>query len=208
MLPKKRVFETILSGAFPEDAGPRTHRQAPPLTACNIANLQDGCYDRCRFEAGMGTPIHIAAAAPDDYECCARVMASSEPWITLGRDLEGCRAALVRPGTELFVARDLASKDQARPSGFVLLARYGLAGSPYIASIAVAPESRGRGVGSQLLRFAEEHYAGSGHLFLLVSSFNHRAQNLYREHGYEFVGELKDYVVAGQSELILHKRLP
>jgi len=161
----------------------------------------------------MGTPIHIAAAAPDDYEWCARVMASSEPWITLGRDLERCRAALVRPGTELFVARhqiarDQIGREQERPSGFILLAPYGLAGSPYIASIAVAAEARGRGVGSQLLRFAEEHFAGSGHLFLLVSLFNHRAQNLYRRHGYESVGELKDYVVTGQSELILHKRLP
>ena len=161
----------------------------------------------------MGNPIHITAAAPDDYEWCARVMAATEPWITLRRDLEGCRATLVRPGTQLFVAQDQIAQqpitqDHPRPLGFILLAAYGLAGSPYIACFAVAAEARGRSVGSQLLRFAEEHFAGSGHLFLLVSSFNHRAQKLYREHGYEFVGELKDYVVAGHSELILHKRLP
>jgi len=160
----------------------------------------------------MGT-THIAAAAPDDYEWCARVMAGSDPWITLGRDLAECRAALARPGTELFVARapavgDIASADQPRPSGFILVAPYGVAGSPYVASIAVAAEARGQGVGSELLRFAERHFAGREHLFLLVSSFNLRAQQLYRRHGYEFVGELKDYVVTGQSELILHKRLP
>jgi ribosomal protein S18 acetylase RimI-like enzyme len=163
----------------------------------------------------MGT-THIAAAAPDDpgdYDWCARLMAGSEPWITLARDLAECRAALVRPGTELFVARgstagDIASADQPRPSGFILVAPYGLAGSPYIASIAVAVEARGRGVGSELLRFAEQHFAGREHLFLLVSSFNLRAQQLYRRHGYELVGELKDYIVKGQSELILHKRLP
>lgn len=150
----------------------------------------------------MGTPIHIAAAAPDDYEWCARAMASTEPWITLGRDLAECRAALIRPGTELFVARE-----KELPAGFILVAPYGLAGSPYIASIAVAAEARGRGVGSQLLRFAEERFAGRGHIFLLVSSFNHGAQELYRRRGYEFVGELKDYIVLGQSELILHKRI-
>ncbi len=156
-----------------------------------------------RFEARMGPPIHIATAKPEDYEWCARVMASSEPWITLRRDLAGCRAALARPGNELFVARA-----QDLPAGFVLVAPYGLAGSPYIASIAVAPEGRGQGVGSQLLRFAEEHFADREHLFLLVSSFNDRAQHFYRQHGYEFIGELADYVVPGQSELILHKRLP
>lgn len=150
----------------------------------------------------MGTSIRIAAAALDDYEWCARVMASTEPWMTLGRELAECRAALVRPGSELFVARE---KDL--PAGFVLVAPYGLAGSSYIASIAVAAEARGQGVGSRLLHFAEEHFAGRGHIFLLVSSFNHRAQDLYRRRGYEFIGELRDYVVIGQSEFILHKRI-
>lgn len=130
-------------------------------------------------------------------------MASTEPWITLCRYLEECRAALVRPGTELFVART-----EDLPVGFILLASYGLAGSPYIASIAVAGDARGQGVGSRLLRFAEEHFAGRGHIFLCVSSFNQGAQQLYRRHGYEFVGELHDYVVPGHSELILHKSLP
>ena len=151
----------------------------------------------------MGTPIHIVAATQGDCEWCARVMAGSEPWITLKRDLEGCRAALGRPGTELFVAR---VRDV--PAGFILVAPYGLAGSPYIASIAVAAEARGNNIGSRLLHFAEEHFAGRGHLFLLVSSFNDRAQHFYRSHGYEFVGEFKDYVVPGHSELLLHKRLP
>jgi [ribosomal protein S18]-alanine N-acetyltransferase len=151
----------------------------------------------------METSLHIAAAAPDDYEWCARVMVSTEPWITLRPRLEDCRAALARPGTDLFIGRD-----GSRPVGFILLAPYGLAGSPYIATIAVAGDARGQGMGSQLLRFAEEHFAGRGHIFLLVSSFNQRAQNLYRRHGYEFIGELREYVVPGHSELIFHKRLP
>lgn len=150
----------------------------------------------------MGTPIQIAAAAPDDYEWGARLMVSTEPWITFQRDLAGCRDTLRRPGTELFVARQKEIR-----LGFILVAPYGLAGSPYVACLAVAAEARGQGVGSQLLRFAEERFADRGHMFLLVSSFNRRAQNLYRREGYEFVGELKDYLVAGQSELILHKRI-
>jgi ribosomal protein S18 acetylase RimI-like enzyme len=148
--------------------------------------------------------IDVAAAAPDDYAWCAGLMACSDPWITLGRNLEACREALSRPGTELFVAR---RRESELPAGFILLAPYGLAGSPYIASVAVAAEARGQGVGSQLLRFAERRFHVRGHLFLLVSSFNRQAQELYRRHGYERVGELKDYCVAGHSELILHKAL-
>jgi len=132
-------------------------------------------------------------------------MASEEPWITLKRDLEGCRQVLQRPGTELFTARD-ASTNQLL--GFILLAPYGLAGSPYIASIAVAPEAQGRGLGSQLMAFTEQRYRDRSHLFLLVSSFNPRAQQFYRRHGFAFVGELKDYIVAGHSEFIFQKRLP
>jgi ribosomal protein S18 acetylase RimI-like enzyme len=109
---------------------------------------------------------------------------------------------VTRPGTELFVARD-----RLQAAGFVLVAPFGMAGSPYIASLAVMAEARGEGIGSELLRFAEERFAASGHIFLLVSSFNRGAERLYRQHGYEFVGELKDYVATGYSELILHKRL-
>jgi ribosomal-protein-alanine N-acetyltransferase len=152
----------------------------------------------------METPIHVVTATPDDHGWCARLMASSEPWITLGRDLELSRAALMRFGTELYVAR--AGKN-GQPAGFILVAQYGLAGSPYIASIAVVEEMRGQGIGSQLLDFAERLFAGRGHLFLTVSSFNHGAQQLYLRHGYERVGEVKDYCVAGHSEFIFHKAL-
>ncbi len=149
-------------------------------------------------------PIYIAPALREDSEWCARLMASNEPWITLKRNLEGCRATLARAGTELFIAR---SSDAAPPIGFILLAPYGFAGSPYIASIAVTADGRSRGVGAQLLAFAEERYRDRSHLFLLVSSFNHRAQQFYRRHAFEFVGELKDYLVSGHSELIFRKRL-
>lgn len=152
----------------------------------------------------MEVAVDIAAAEPVDYEWCARVMASSEPWTTLGRDLASCGGVLARPGTELFIARRVESDLRA---GFILLDPYGLGGSPYIATFAVAAEARGCGVGSQLLRFAEQRFAGRRHLFLLVSSFNHRAQELYRRHGYACVGELKDHVTAGYSELIFHKRI-
>ncbi len=150
----------------------------------------------------MEIPIEVVAAEPDDYPWCAALMASSEPWITLRRDLAGCGETLARPGCELFLAR---RSDTAQRAGFILLSPYGLAGSPYIACFAMAAEARGCGVGSQLLRFAEQRYAGRRHLFLLVSSFNRRAREFYRRHGFECVGELKAYATAGHSELILHK---
>lgn len=147
--------------------------------------------------------MKIVRADDPDYEWAARLIARNEPWITLRRDLEKCRAAVRRAGTELFVARQ---DDQ--PLGLVLLAEHGLAGSPYIASIAVDEAARNRGIGSVLLRFAEERYLDSHeHIFLLVSSFNLRARRLYEHFGYRQVGEIPDYIVAGHSERIMHKRL-
>ena len=150
----------------------------------------------------MLQPFQMVPARPEDYEWSARLMAGSEPWITLRRDLEAGRTAVRRPGTELFMARD--GKEQL---GFLLLAPYGLAGAPYIATIAVAEIARGQGVGSQMLDWAEQHFAGCRDLFLLVSSFNRRAQELYLRHGYTQVGELPDFCVGGHSELIFRKRL-
>ena len=152
----------------------------------------------------MDIPINITAATLDDYAWCAGLMASSEPWTTLGRDLAACRDVLTRPGADLFIAR---KAENGAPLGFILVAPYGLAGSPYIASIAVAVEMRGQGIGGELLRFVECRVVARGHLFLLVSSFNHKAQRLYVRQGYECVGELKNYGIAGQSELIFHKGL-
>ncbi len=153
----------------------------------------------------MNSAVQIGPAASGDYEWCARLMVASEPWITLKRDLEGCRTTLTRAGTELFVARAGAAED---PLGFILLAPYGFAASPYIACFAVAAGARDRGVGSQLLAFAERLYRDRSHIFLLVSSFNSGAQQFYIRHGFTPVGELSDYIVPGHSELIFHKRIP
>lgn len=146
--------------------------------------------------------IAIAPATEAEREWCARLMASTDPWLTLGRGFEDCLERCRRPGYLLLVARR-----DGRPCGFVLLHPYGVAGSPYIASIATAPEARGQGVGTALLAHAEGCFPEARHMFLCVSSFNARARRLYQRHGYRAVGELKDHVVQGQSEILMHKRL-
>jgi ribosomal-protein-alanine N-acetyltransferase len=146
--------------------------------------------------------IAISPATDAEREWCAELMAGSDPWITLGRGLEQCRTACRHPEYLLLVAH----AGQA-PCGFILLHPRGVAGSPYIAAIAVAERWRGRGVGALLLAHAEAHFASARHIFLCVSSFNERARRLYERHGYAPVGELKDYIVEGASETLMHKRL-
>ena len=151
----------------------------------------------------MEPRIDIGAATEPEREWAAQLMASSEPWITLGRRIEACRDACRRPETLLFVARDAGAA-----CGFILVHPRGLAGSPYIASVAVAESSRGLGLGTRLLDFAENRFRPEArHIFLCVSSFNARARRLYERHGYEAVGELADYIIDGASEIVMHKWL-
>jgi ribosomal protein S18 acetylase RimI-like enzyme len=151
----------------------------------------------------MQETIEIGPATESEREWAAQLMARSEPWLTLGRRLESCRETCRRPGYLLFVARDGAA-----PCGFILLHPRGVAGSPYVASIAVAEAWRGKGTGKRLLDFAEGHFRPEArHIFLCVSSFNTGARRLYERLGWQAVGEFKDYVIDGASEILMHKWL-
>ena len=144
----------------------------------------------------------IAEATIEERLWCARLMASSEPWITLGRGYEACRAASGDPACLVLVARR-----GGEPCGFLRLHPRGVAGSPYVASVAVTEKARGFGIGTALLDAAEARFPSARYIFLCVSSFNVRARALYERHGYRLVGELPDYVVDGFSELLMGKRL-
>jgi [ribosomal protein S18]-alanine N-acetyltransferase len=140
----------------------------------------------------------LAGAA--EAETCARLMAGSEPWLTLGRSYEASLRLLQDPTREVYVADDAGAV-----GGFVVLCLTGaLVG--YIQTVCVAPDQRGRGLGTQLVAFAEDRIFGvSPNVFLCVSSFNADARRLYERLGYAYVGELTDYLVRGHSELLLRK---
>lgn len=147
--------------------------------------------------------FQIGVAEGDDGEWAARLMAASDPWITLGRGLEQCRAACQRAECVMSVAREGAER-----CGFALVNPRGVSGAPYLAAIAVVPTWRSRGTGAALLDYCERHAAlTSRHFFLCVSSFNTRAQAFYARHGYHQVGQFDDYVIEGASELLLYKRV-
>jgi [ribosomal protein S18]-alanine N-acetyltransferase len=145
----------------------------------------------------------VGDATEAERELAAQAMAASEPWVTLGRGIEACRGACLRPDYEMIVARE-----DGRASAFALLHPRGVAGSPYLASFVVAPGRRGGGLGTLLLDACERRYRPAGrHFFLCVSSFNPRARAFYERHGFRQVGEFADYVIDGASEILMHKRL-
>jgi len=131
---------------------------------------------------------------------CARLMASSEPWITLRRDETGAMRNLYHPAVEVYVAQE-----DGTVIGFIVLTMQGPFRG-YIATVGVAPKRRNQGLGTRLIRFAEERILREvPNVFLCVSSFNTRAQNLYRRLGYERIGELRDFIVPGHAEILMRK---
>src|SRR5207248_78751 len=148
-------------------------------------------------------PITIRPMAGEsEAQVCARVMANSEPWLTLGRSYEHCLTALREPTRENYVA---CGRNEL--AGFIILALKGPFPG-YLQTIAVTPEWRNRGVGRALMAFAEERiFRERPNVFLCVSSFNLSAQRFYERLGYAKVGELKNYVVNGHSEFLMRKTI-
>jgi ribosomal protein S18 acetylase RimI-like enzyme len=93
------------------------------------------------------------------------------------------------------------------PLGFLLFHSKGFLGNPYIAAICVDPQHRGRGIGSRMLSFAEERFAGGRFVYLCVSSFNTTASALYERYGYSKMAELPDFIADGYCEVLMRKRL-
>ena len=136
----------------------------------------------------------------EQAEACARMMAESEPWITLGRGYSESLTILTDPSREVYLA-----VDGEEVAGFVVLEMMG-AFTGYVKSIYVSPRYRRGGVGAQLMFFTEERvFRERPNVFLCVSDFNVGARRFYERLGYLAVGELRDYRVRGRSEILLRK---
>jgi ribosomal-protein-alanine N-acetyltransferase len=157
------------------------------------------------MKTGRTEPVGIEIREPrrkGESRRCAEVMASSEPWITLRRSYKDCLKIVTDPSREVHVATL-----DGEIVGFVILIMHGaLVG--FIQTIAVMSEWRGRGIGTRLLSFAEGRiFRDMPNVFMCVSSFNRKAHRLYARRGYSIIGELKDLIVAGHSEILLRKTI-
>ena len=74
-----------------------------------------------------------------------------------------------------------------------------------IGNVAVAPDSRRRGIGAALLKalFAESERRGAAVLQLEVRESNLAARRLYEKNGFEIVGKRKNYYEKPAEDAIL-----
>ena len=147
-----------------------------------------------------GKPVIRPIGSDDEIKLCAEMMVASEPWITLGRTFEQATKIMTSPTREVFVA--VVDEEVA---GFVVLVMRGLFVG-FVQSLAVRPDLRGEGIGATLMEFTERRvFDEFPNVFLAVSSFNKRAQKFYKRLGYEPVGELKDLLIRGETEILMRK---
>lgn len=135
-------------------------------------------------------------------EACARIMCTSEPWVSLKRDYTECFRSFIGDFREVYIA-----VNNNILLGFIVLQMQGpLRG--YIQSVAVVENARRHGIGTMLISFVEKRiFAVSPNVFLFVSSFNQIAQTFYFKLGYEKAGTLNNFFVNGYSEIILRKTI-
>ena len=152
------------------------------------------------METNVGSLTISQNTDPDVARACATMMASTEPWLTLGRTYEQSLAVMNDPTREVHVGHAGGTL-----IGFVVLCMVG-AFVGYIQSVCVLPDKRGQGYGTRLLRYAEARiFRETPNVFMCVSSFNTDAQRLYARQGYAVVGALDDYIVPGHAEILLRK---
>ncbi len=154
----------------------------------------------------MKSPVlKIVAMKTSHIKQCEAIVNVSEPWKRLNERID-FRAALrnSRTNTRAYVC--LAG---SRTAGFILfIPEPVFARGGYLRAIGVAPEFRGRGIGRNLLSFAENLTAERAlHFFLCVSSFNRGAHRFYQRCGYIKAGNLPGLIRPGVSEYIYWKRL-
>lgn len=133
---------------------------------------------------------------------CADIMRGSEPWETFGTNYSAVPDKIMEPNRETH----LAVKDN-HVIGFIIIRMDG-GFIGYISLLAVHPDWRGKGVGTGLIRFAEERiFAEAPNVFICVSSFNPKARALYNRLGYEEIGPIREYAVRGHDEILLRKTI-
>ena len=131
---------------------------------------------------------------------CALLMSQCEPWITLKRRYDDVVDIINDETSEVHVAR--AGNEMI---GFAVIKLRG-AFVGYVQSIVIKPPYRNRGIGVAFMEYLEMRiFDVHPNVFICVSSFNEKARKLYEKLGYKVIGELKDYIVRGHSEILLRK---
>lgn len=148
----------------------------------------------------------IRSFVPADAHACGAIVGATPLWQRSG--LGATRAAAILTSASA-VDTVLVLELDGVVAGFAWIDPRGVFGrSSYLRMIAVAPDTRGRGIGAELMDAFEQIAADHGpDAFLLVSDFNTDAQRFYARRGYIEVGRIPGYIMPDVAEILLWRRL-
>jgi len=151
----------------------------------------------------MNDLVVRAMNGPDEADAGASIMACSDPWKRLGRDVHHTLRTVTNANSEVYVA-----VHEAQVLGLVIVVMNVPLIRGYINALAVHADHRNRGVGARLLMFAEDRiFRESPNVFLCVSDFNANAQRFYQRMGYKRVGLIEDFIIHGAGEILMRKTI-
>ena len=133
---------------------------------------------------------------------CARMMAASPPWNVLFFSEDQCLKDLQHERLNVWGALNPSNEIL----GFLAAKPDGIGFEPLIEYLCVREDSRGTGVGTELIKYFESVlFPEADNLYLFVSDINPRAMALYTRLGYVQVGALPNFNLVGQTEF-LHRK--
>jgi ribosomal protein S18 acetylase RimI-like enzyme len=134
----------------------------------------------------------------------AKMLSISEPWKQLKFSVTSLENYLIREDASL--RRYMISVDGDLAG--IICVRYPWLRGPYIELLGLFPDFRGKGIGKQVLAWAEtEARREFKNLWVLTSSFNHQALNFYQSLGFCQVGTIEGLVAPEYDEILLRKKL-
>lgn len=151
--------------------------------------------DGCRLSSPLTNEQALAAA---------KLLSISEPWVSLKFSVTALVNYLTREDAAL--RRYVISVDDKLVG--VICVRHPWLRGPYIELLGLFPDHRGKGIGKQVLAWAEtEARREAKNLWVVASSFNHPALNFYQSLGFYPIGPIQGLVSPEHDEILLRKCL-
>ena len=145
-----------------------------------------------------------APVTKEQAQAIGEALAVSEPWASLKFSATALANYLTREDAAL---RRYAVSVDGQLAGVICVRTPWLRG-PYIELLGLFPNSRGKGIGKQLLNWAEsEARREAKNLWVVASSFNQEALGFYESFGFSRIGAIPGLVMPEQDEILLRKVL-
>ena len=149
----------------------------------------------------MNHPI-VRLMTANDRAAVVELLVDTNPWKRLGYQAKDwdCYFTPLPQGRDSFVV-----EQDGRVAGIAVVRQKFLLGD-YLELLGVAGWARGKGLGGQLLTYAEEAvFARVKNLFACVSDFNDQGRKFYKKQGYQEIGPMPDFLIPGSAEILLRK---